>query len=52
MFPGYDKGIYIDSDIIVPGDISKMYNITVEDLMNKNNLGNPNVLYPGQILNV
>ncbi len=22
------------------------------DLMNKNNLGNPNVLYPGQILNV
>ncbi len=27
MFPQYDKGIYIDSDIIVPGDISKMYEI-------------------------
>ena len=42
--------------IVRPGEslwyISKMYNMTVEDLMNKNNLGNPNVLYPGQILNV
>lgn len=27
MFPEYDKGIYIDSDIIVPGDISKLYDI-------------------------
>jgi len=26
MFPEYDKGIYIDSDIVVPGDISKLYN--------------------------
>lgn len=25
MFPQYDKGIYIDSDIIVPGDISELY---------------------------
>lgn len=42
--------------IVRPGEslwyIAKMYNMTVEDLMNKNNLGNPNVLYPGQILNV
>lgn len=27
MFPEYDKGIYIDSDVVVPGDISKLYNI-------------------------
>ena len=44
------------TNILRPGEflwyISKMYNMTVEDLMNKNNLGNPNVLYPGQILNV
>lgn len=26
MFPEYDKGIYIDSDIIVTGDISELYN--------------------------
>lgn len=42
--------------IVRPGEslwyISKMYNMTVEDIMDKNNLGNPNVLYPGQILNV
>ena len=25
MFEEYDKGIYIDSDIVVPGDISEMY---------------------------
>ncbi len=25
MFTEYDKGIYIDSDIIVPGDISELY---------------------------
>ncbi|SEF61658.1 glycosyltransferase family 8 protein [Lachnospira multipara] len=30
MFPEYDKGIYIDSDIIVPGDISELYNIDLE----------------------
>ncbi len=27
MFPEYDKGIYIDSDIVVRGDISELYNI-------------------------
>lgn len=27
MFPEYDKGIYLDSDIVVPGDISKMYEV-------------------------
>lgn len=25
MFPRYAKGIYLDSDIVVPGDISKLY---------------------------
>ena len=25
MFPEYDKVVYIDSDTVVPGDISKMY---------------------------
>lgn len=31
MFPEYDKGIYIDSDVVVPGDISKLYNINLEE---------------------
>lgn len=31
MFPEYDKGIYIDSDVVIPGDISKMYNIDLGD---------------------
>lgn len=31
MFPEYDKGIYLDSDIVVPGDISKLYEIDIED---------------------
>jgi lipopolysaccharide biosynthesis glycosyltransferase len=25
MFPEFDKGIYLDGDIVVPGDISEMY---------------------------
>lgn len=25
MFPQYDKGIYLDSDIVVPGDISQLF---------------------------
>lgn len=25
MFPEFDKGIYLDSDIVVPGDISELY---------------------------
>ncbi len=25
LFPQYDKGIYIDSDVIVPGDISELF---------------------------
>ncbi|MCD8342741.1 MAG: glycosyltransferase family 8 protein [Clostridiales bacterium] len=25
MFPEYDKGVYLDSDIVVPGDISQLY---------------------------
>ncbi len=31
LFPEYDKGIYIDSDVIVPGDISKLYEIDLGD---------------------
>ena len=31
MFPEYDKGIYIDSDVVVPGDISEMYNTELGD---------------------
>lgn len=31
MFKEYDKAIYIDSDVVVPGDISKLYNIDLED---------------------
>ena len=31
MFPEYDKGIYIDSDVVVPGDISELYNHDLKD---------------------
>ena len=31
MFPEYDKAIYIDSDTIVQGDISKMYNTNIRE---------------------
>ena len=31
MFPEYDKGIYIDSDIVVPGDISELFNTELGD---------------------
>lgn len=31
MFPEYDKGIYLDSDIVVPGDISKLYQVELGD---------------------
>lgn len=31
MFPEYNKGIYLDSDIIVLGDISKLYNIELDN---------------------
>lgn len=27
MFPEFEKAVYIDSDVIVPGDISKMYHL-------------------------
>lgn len=29
MFPEYDKGIYLDSDIVVPGDISEMFQLNL-----------------------
>lgn len=31
MFPEYDKAIYIDSDTVVPGDISKLYDTDLGD---------------------
>ncbi|MDO5294514.1 MAG: glycosyltransferase family 8 protein [bacterium] len=31
MFPEYTKGIYIDSDVVVPGDISELYRIDLGD---------------------
>lgn len=31
MFPQYDKAIYIDSDVVVPGDISALYNLELGD---------------------
>ncbi len=31
LFPEYDKCIYLDSDIVVPGDISKMFEIELGD---------------------
>lgn len=31
MFPQYDKGIYIDSDIIVPGDLAEMFDTDIGD---------------------
>ncbi|MCD8397883.1 MAG: glycosyltransferase family 8 protein [Lachnospiraceae bacterium] len=30
-FPEYDKGIYLDSDIVVPGDISELYRVELGD---------------------
>ena len=31
LFPAYDKGIYLDSDIVVPGDISRLYQTELGD---------------------
>ncbi len=31
MFPEYDKAIYIDSDVVLAGDISELYNIDLGD---------------------
>ena len=31
LFPEYDKGVYIDSDVVVPGDISELYNHQLGD---------------------
>ena len=31
LFPQYDKAIYLDSDIVVPGDISKLWETELED---------------------
>lgn len=31
MFPQYDKGIYIDSDVVLLGDISELYHVELGD---------------------
>lgn len=31
MFPQYDKGIYLDADTVVTGDISELFNIDLQD---------------------
>lgn len=31
MFPQYDKGIYVDSDIVLLGDIAELYDIDIGD---------------------
>ena len=31
LYPQYNKAIYLDSDIIVLGDISELYNVDIED---------------------
>ena len=31
LFPQYDKALYLDSDIVVLNDISKLYNIDIKD---------------------
>lgn len=31
MFPQYDKAIYIDSDVVVPGDLAELYDTDIGD---------------------
>ncbi|MBE6764515.1 MAG: glycosyltransferase family 8 protein [Ruminococcaceae bacterium] len=31
MFPQYDKGIYIDSDVVLKGDLAELFNIDIGD---------------------
>ncbi len=31
MFPQYDKGIYIDSDVVIPGDLAELFSIDLGD---------------------
>lgn len=31
MFPEYDKAVYIDSDVVVAGDLADLYNIDIND---------------------
>ena len=33
MFPQYDRAIYIDSDVVIPGDISKLYEINLGECL-------------------
>lgn len=45
MFPQYDKGIYLDSDIVVPGDISQLYQTPLTGRAGHCRL--PGFLHPG-----
>lgn len=29
MFPQYDKAVYIDSDVVIPGDIAELYDVDI-----------------------
>lgn len=31
MFPQYDKGIYVDSDVVIKGDLAKLFDIDIKD---------------------
>ena len=31
MFPQYDKGIYIDSDVVIPGDLAELFDTDIGD---------------------
>ena len=31
MFPQYDKGIYIDSDVVIPGDLAELFDTNIGD---------------------
>lgn len=33
MFPQYDKAVYIDSDVVIPGDISGLYRTDLNDCL-------------------
>ena len=33
LFPQYEKGIYLDSDVVVPGDISRLYDRELGDCL-------------------
>lgn len=60
IYPGQVLTIPVDRPrapmyyVVRPGDtlysIARRYGITVDEILNMNKLGNPNLIYPGQIL--